>query len=76
MVGVECRFLSDGRIEVQRLQIDGRWLAVEQGRQWLDREGRHVLIMIPGLSAQELILRPDTMTWKLRPVGPPREHIV
>ena len=58
MIGVECRFLNDGRVEVQRIQIDGRWLTVEQGRQWLDRGGRHVLIMAPGMAAQELNLRP------------------
>jgi len=76
MIGVECRFLSEGSVEVQRIQIDGRWLAVEQGRQWVDRSGRHVLIMTPGMAVQELNLQPDTMTWKMRPVGPPAQHIV
>ena len=76
MIGVECRFLSEGRVEVQRIQIDGRWLTVEQGRQWVDRGGRHVLIMAPGMAAQELILLPDTMTWQMEPVGPPTQHIV
>ena len=76
MIGVECRFLSEGRVEVQRIQIDGRWLTVEQGRQWVDRGGRHVLIMAPGMAAQELTLFPDTMTWQMRPVGPPTQHIV
>jgi hypothetical protein len=76
MIGVECRFLSEGNVEVQRIQIDGRWLTVEQGRQWVDRGGRHVLIMAPGMAAQELKLRPDTMTWQMRPVGLPAQHIV
>ena len=76
MIGVECRFLSEGRVEGQRIQIDGRWLTVEQGRQWVDRGGRHVLIMAPGMAAQELTLLPDTMTWQMRPVGPPTQHIV
>jgi hypothetical protein len=76
MIGVECRFLSEGSVEVQRIQIDGRWLSVEQGRQWVDRSGRHVLIMTPGMVAQELNLQPDTMTWQMRPVGPPAQHIV
>ena len=76
MIGVECRFLSEGNVEVQRIQIDGRWLTVEQGRQWVDRGGRHVLIMARGMAEQELNLRSDTMTWQMRPVGPPVQHIV
>jgi hypothetical protein len=44
-------------------------MAVEQGRQWVDHEGRHVLIMFPGQPVQELLLRKDTMTWGLRPQG-------
>jgi hypothetical protein len=76
MIGVECRFLSEGSVEVQRIQIDGRWLTIEQGRQWVDLGGRHVLIRAPGMAAQELNLRPDTMTWQIRPVGPPVQQIV
>ena len=76
MIGVECRFLSEGNVEVQRIQIDGRWLMVEQGRQWVDQGGRHVLIMAPGMVAQELRLRPDTMTWQMLPVGLPVQQLV
>jgi hypothetical protein len=76
MIGVECCFSSAGRVEVQRIQIDGRWLALEQGRQWVDREGLHVLVMAQGMAAQELILRSDTMTWQMRPVGPPAQQLV
>lgn len=76
MIGVECRFLSDGNVEVRRIEIDGRWLAVDQGRQWSDRYGRHVLIMVPGKTAQELYLRPDTLTWHIRPSGKPAQHII
>ena len=68
-IGVECIFQADGRIEVRRIAMDGRWLAVEQGRQWVDQLGRHVLVMLPGNEAREIVLRPQTMTWVLRPVG-------
>lgn len=53
MSGVECRFLQDGSIEVKKIQVDGRWLPVEQGRQWVDRVGRHVLVTIGGGPVQE-----------------------
>jgi hypothetical protein len=68
-VGVECQFRADGRVMVRRIRLDGQWLPVEQGRQWVDPEGRHVLIMRPGRPAEELLLRKETMTWGLRPLG-------
>lgn len=68
-IGVDCIFHEDGRIEVRRIAQDGRWLAVEQGRQWVDQSGRHVLVMLPGNTVREIVLRPETMTWVLRPAG-------
>jgi len=68
-VGVDCQFRADGRVVVQRIRLEGKWLPVEQGRQWVDDEGRHVLIMLLGQSVQELLLRKETMTWGLRPHG-------
>ena len=66
-IGVDCRFMNNGRVQVQRLQVDNRWITIEQGRQWVDQQGRHVLIMMPDRQVQEILLRPDTMTWFLRP---------
>jgi hypothetical protein len=70
-IGVDCVFRADGRIEVRRVALpgQGRWLAVEQGRQWVDQLGRHVLVMLPGNEAREIVLRPETMTWVIRPAG-------
>jgi hypothetical protein len=68
-VGVDCVFREDGRIDVRRVAIDGRWLAVEQGRQWVDQLGRHVLVMLPGNEVREIVLRPETITWVIRPAG-------
>lgn len=65
MIGVECTFGADGRVRVRRIEVDGRWLAVEQGRQWRDPAGRHVLVMVPGGQVRELLLRPETLGWEL-----------
>ena len=69
MISVECTFQADGRVRVRRVELNGRWYAIEQGRQWVDREGRHVLVMLNGSESRELLLRSDTMTWENRPVG-------
>ena len=44
-VGVECRFMEDGNLIVKALQIDNQWQQVKQGRQRVDNEGRHALII-------------------------------
>ncbi len=64
-IGVDCRFAVDGTIDVQRIYLDNKWLSVGQGRQWVDRNGRHVLIMLPNNQPRQIRLRPDTMTWEL-----------
>lgn len=64
-VGVECRFTEDGAVQVRKVLLDGRWQSAGQGRQWLDANGRHVLIMLPGKDVREIIFRPDTMVWQL-----------
>ncbi len=64
-VEVDCTFDEDGRVRVRRIRLGRPWQAVEQGRQWSDADGRHVLIMLPD-GARELLLRPDTLTWELR----------
>ncbi|WP_420642110.1 hypothetical protein [Candidatus Leptofilum sp.] len=68
-VGVECRFGEDGIVKVKKILLDGRWQSVGQGRQWVDENGRHVLIMLPGDEVKELILQPSTLSWVLVQVG-------
>ena len=68
-VGVDCQFQADGRVKVQRIYLDNQWRTVEQGRQWVDHEGRHILLMLPGQPVQELVLGKEMMTWSLRPQG-------
>jgi hypothetical protein len=63
-IGVECVFGADGRVQIRRITISGQWLTVEQGRQWQDQTGRHVLVMPPGQPVMEVVLRADTLTWE------------
>ena len=65
-VGVDCTIDQDGRVHVRRIQLDDRWLGVEQGRQWKDESGRHVLVKMPGRDVQEILLSPHSLQWELR----------
>ncbi len=64
-VEVDCTFDEDGRVRVRRVRMGRPWQTVEQGRQWADADGRHVLVMLGGV-VRELVLRPDTLAWELR----------
>jgi hypothetical protein len=68
-VGVDCRFGEDGLVQVRKVMWNGRWLSVGQGRQWLDENGRHVLIMLPGEEVRELVLQVGTLRWGLVEAG-------
>ncbi len=64
-VEVDCTFGEDGRVRVRRVRLGRPWQPVEQGRQWADADGRHVLIRLPD-GVRELVLRADTLAWELR----------
>jgi hypothetical protein len=64
-IGVECTIEKDGCVKVRRIELGDRWLAVEQGRQWADENGRHVLIMVPGSDVQEILLSAHALQWQL-----------
>ena len=64
-VGVDCIFAEDGAVQVKKVWLNGRWQSVGQGRQWLDEDGRHVLIMLPGEEVRELVLLPGTLRWEV-----------
>jgi hypothetical protein len=66
IIGVDCLFLAGGLVRVRRIEVNGRWQPVGQGRQWQDEEGRHVLVMLPGNVVHELVLRPDTLVWEIK----------
>lgn len=75
-IGVDCRFAEDGTVRVFRILLDQTWISVEQGRQWVDRMGRHVLIMLPDSEVVEICLRSDTMTWQVTPSEYRTQHLV
>ena len=63
-IEVDAIIARDGKANVKRLHLDGHWHPVEQGRQWQDEEGRHVLVMLDG-GVHELLLRSRTLCWEL-----------
>ncbi len=75
VIGVECRFEEDGGVVVHRVAHRGQWWPVEQGRQWVDPQGRHVLVILPSQEAAELLLEKETLRWLLRP-RVPRRYII
>jgi hypothetical protein len=75
-VEVECTFDEDGRVHLRRLKLAGEWRTVEQGRQWQDEDGRHVLFMLPGQPVQELLQDLASQCWELRPRRLLPPHIV
>ena len=74
-IEVDCVFVADGTVRVRRIAVDGTWEPVEQGRQWLDDAGRHVLVMLHGREVREIVLDPATLTWQMQE-GPGREGYV
>jgi hypothetical protein len=74
-IAVECTFVPEG-VRVHRIRPADQWLPVEQGRQWEDEAGRHVLVMVPGETAQELLLQRGTLTWVIGPAGQPSPRII
>ncbi len=75
-VGVKCYFDDDGRVQIQQIIADQEWIPVDQGRQWLDKDGRHVLIMMPDNRVMELCLRPVSLIWDMTPAGKTVKHFV
>lgn len=70
VVEVECRFGADGGVTVRRIARRGEWLPVEQGRQWVDGRGRHVMAILPTEGVVELLLEKETLRWLLRSPRP------
>ena len=65
-IGVDCIFEENGHVRVRRIAVAGEWQGVEQGRQWLDEAGRHVLIMLDGREVREIVLRSGKLTWAMK----------
>lgn len=65
-IGVDCLFDEEGSARVRRIAVDGQWKGVEQGRQWLDEAGRHVLIMLDGRDVREIVLQREELVWVMK----------
>lgn len=75
-VAVDCQFNEDGTLRVRRIRRHDTWIAISQGRQWQDDDGRHVLIMLDNLNVRELILSARTLRWELAPAQPSDRAVV
>lgn len=64
-VEVDCSFDLEGGVRIRRVRINDRWQHVDQGRQWRDETGRHLLVMMLDGRIHELVLRPATLRWEL-----------
>lgn len=63
-IGVECQFTENGTVTIKKIKLGDQWVAVGQGRQWQDQQGRHVLVMLPNQTVLEVVQRPDTLVWE------------
>jgi hypothetical protein len=66
-IAVNCTFEPDGRIQLHRIKLADHWLNVQQGRQWTDEQGHHILVIIAGQEVQEILLSPTTLHWQIMP---------
>jgi hypothetical protein len=63
---VDARFQPDGTVHPRRFTRSAVWLDVtDVGRQWEDPAGRHVLVMVGGRHAFELLLEREGLTWHI-----------
>ena len=74
---VDTRFQADGRVRPRRFTWRQTWLDVSDvGRQWVDPDGRHVLVMaqaswsgaegLPGGGHTfELLLERESLSWRI-----------
>jgi hypothetical protein len=64
--GVDAHFEADGTVRPRRFTWQGTRLDVSDvGRQWMDKAGRHVLVMVADQRAFELLLEQKSLTWRV-----------
>ncbi|MEW5867746.1 MAG: hypothetical protein AB1894_00605 [Chloroflexota bacterium] len=69
-VEVTARFDPTGKIFPQRLIWHGRTFdSIDTGRQWVEEDSYHILIMLPGEQVYELVFVPKELTWYLSRPG-------
>ena len=63
---VDVSFDERGRPRVQRFSWEGKMLPVtSMGRSWIDKEGRHMLVMAGGDRVFELLLERTELRWRV-----------
>jgi hypothetical protein len=63
---VEVRVSRSGRLRPRSfLWREQRYTVASIGRQWLDADETHILVMAQGGGTYELALAPDTGAWRL-----------
>lgn len=75
-IAVDSIIEEDGSVRVRRIRRNNVWEGVEQGRQWQDEDGRHVLLMLQGTSVREAVLSSGDLRWRLKKGHGPRRQIV
>ncbi len=66
-IAVDCTIGRNGRVWIRRIKRDEKWLVIDQGRQWQDEDGRHVLVMHPAGQVEELLLSARSLCWEIVP---------
>lgn len=65
-VEVTARFDAKGKIYPLRLVLEGQeHLVVDVGRRWQDETGLHILVILSGFEAKELIYQAGEARWFL-----------
>jgi hypothetical protein len=63
---VEARFDSKGQARPRRFTWNGAWVDItDVGRQWVNSDGRHVLVMVGGRHTFELLLERESLAWRV-----------
>ena len=69
-VEVTARFDSRGRAIPRSIKWHGIDYFVDSiGRRWVEDDGQHILVMVPGGLVFELLHKPVEGEWYLTPVG-------
>jgi hypothetical protein len=69
-IQVIAYFDSHGQIRPRSFVYQGRTIPVDSiGRQWLARDGVHILVLAPNHQHYHLIFQPDSGEWYLLQIG-------
>lgn len=73
---VEADFLPDGRVRPRAFTWQGRkQFVADIGRQWIEGQERHVLVMTDAHETFELCVTMPAMMWRVKAVGRPSAQV-